>query len=262
MILDKFKLTNQVAIITGAGRGVGKGIALAFAEAGANIVCAARTLEQIDATAAEVRARGQEALVVRTDVRDAEQVEQLVNRTIEEFGQLDIMVNNAGGGFFTSLIDTTLKDFEAVLRKNLLSCFLGSKAAAKVMIKQNAGKIINISSRAGQQGTMNVGHYGAAKAGVNLLTETLAWELAKYNIRVNCLCLGPVLHETSDEVFMPLRDIYMAEGENIQGRLLIQRFGLPEDVGAFCVFLASAASSWITGKIYEIDGGMRATPTI
>ena len=252
MIMDKFKLTDQVAIITGAGRGVGKGIALAFAEAGADIVCTSRTLEQIEAKAVEIRRRGRRVLVLPADVRDAEQVENMVKKTVEEFGRLDILVNNAGTSFFSQLTETSQKGFEAILRENLTSCFLCSKTAAKVMIEQRRGNIINISSRAGQQGTLGVGPYGAAKAGMNNLTETLAWELAPYNIRVNCLCLGPVLTEIN-------HDLFMEDPERGLGGLLIKRFGLPEDVGAFCVFLASEASSWITGKVYEIDGGLRST---
>jgi 7-alpha-hydroxysteroid dehydrogenase len=252
MIMDKFKLTNKVAIITGAGRGVGKGIALAFAEAGADIVCASRSLEQIEATATEIRKRDRKAVVFQADVRDAEQVENMVKKTIEEFGRLDILVNNAGGTFFSQLTETSRNAFEAILRENLTSCFLCSKAAARVMMEQGGGNIINISSRAGQQGAINLGPYSAAKAGVNNLTETLAWELAPYNIRVNCLCLGPVLTETN-------HDLFMADPEKGLGGLLIKRFGLPEDVGVFCVFLASEASSWITGKIYEIDGGLRSS---
>ena len=252
MIMDKFKLTDQVAVITGAGRGVGKGIALAFAEAGADIVCTSRTLEQLEATAAEIRGRDRRAVVFPADIRDAEQVENMVKKTIEEFGHLDILVNNAGGTFFSQLTETSQKGFETILRENLTSCFLCSKTAAKVMIKQGRGNIINISSRSGQQGTQNLGAYSAAKAGMNNLTETLAWELAPYNIRVNCLCLGPVLTEIN-------RDLFMEDPEKGLAGLLIKRFGLPEDVGAFCVFLASEASSWITGKVYEIDGGLRST---
>lgn len=252
MIIDKFKLTDQVAIITGAGRGVGRGIALAFAEAGADIVCTSRTLEQLEATGAEIRKRGRRAVVFPADVRDAQQVENMVKKTIEEFGHLDILVNNAGGTFFSQLTETSQKGFEAILRENLTSCFLCSKTAAKVMIDQKRGNIINISSRAGQQGAIGLGPYSAAKAGMNNLTETFAWELAPYNIRVNCLCLGPVLTETN-------RDLFMQDPEKGLSGLLIKRFGLPEDVGAFCVFLASEASSWITAKIYEIDGGLRST---
>ncbi|MFC1944058.1 SDR family NAD(P)-dependent oxidoreductase [Chloroflexota bacterium] len=252
MIFDKFRLTDQVAIITGAGRGVGKGIALAFADAGADIVCISRTLEQIEATAAEIKNRGRRALVIPADVRDAGQVDVIVRKTIEEFGHLDILVNNAGGTFFSPIMETSQNGFEAVIRENLINCFLCSKAAGRVMMGQNKGVIINISSRSGQQGTLNVGHYGAAKAGMNNFTESLAWELAPYNIRVNCLCLGPVLTEVN-------HDLFMEDPQRGLGGLLIKRFGLPEDVGAFCLFLASEASSWVTGKVYEIDGGLRAT---
>jgi len=139
MIMDKFKLTDKVAIITGAGRGVGKGIALAFAEAGADIVCASRSLEQIEATATEIRKRDRKAVVFQADVRDAEQVENMVKKTIEEFGRLDILVNNAGGTFFSQLTETSRNAFEAILRENLTSCFLCSKAAARVMMEQGGG---------------------------------------------------------------------------------------------------------------------------
>jgi len=252
MIMDRFKLTDKVAIVTGAGRGVGKGIALAFAEAGADLVCSSRTLEQLEATAEEVRKRGRRAVVFPADVRDAGQVENMVKKTIEEFGKIDILVNNAGGTFFSPLTETSQNAFESILRENLISCFLCSKAVARVMMEKGGGNIINISSRAGQQGAINLGPYSAAKAGMNNLTETLAWELSPHNIRVNCLCLGPVLTEIN-------RDLFMAEPEKGLGGLLIKRFGLPEDVGAFCVFLASEASSWITGKIYELDGGLRSS---
>ncbi|MFC1944954.1 SDR family NAD(P)-dependent oxidoreductase [Chloroflexota bacterium] len=252
MIVDKFLLNDQVAIITGAGRGVGKGIALAFAEAGADIVCISRTLEQIEETAMEIRSRGRRALVIPADVRDAEQVDDIVKKTVEEFGRLDIMVNNAGSTFFSPLMETSQKGFEAILRENLMTCFLCSKAAGRIMMERKKGVVINISSRSGQQGTLRLGHYGAAKAGMNNFTESLAWELAPYNIRVNCLCLGPVLTEIN-------HDLFMEDPERGLGGLLIKRFGLPEDVGAFCLFLASEASSWITGKVYEIDGGLRST---
>jgi 7-alpha-hydroxysteroid dehydrogenase len=249
MILEKFRLTDQVAIVTGAGRGVGKGIALAFAEAGADVVCAARTQEQIETTASELSALGRRAMAIATDVRDAEQVDDLVKKTVEDFGRLDVMVNNAGGTFFSKLVNTSPKGFEAILRENLLSSFIGSKAAAQAMIEQGKGNIINISSRSGQLGTRNLGHYAAAKAGVNNLTQTLAWELAQYNIRVNCLCLGPILTETN-------HDFFMKDMERNLRNLSIKRFGLPEDVAAFSVFLASDASSWITGQVYELDGGL------
>ena len=251
-MLEKFKMTDQVAIITGAGRGVGKGIALSFADAGAHVVCTSRTLEQSQATAALISAQGRKSLALPVDVRKAEQVDDMVKKTLDVFGRIDVLVNNAGATFFSPLMGTSQNGFEAILRENLVSCFLCSKAAGKVMIEQKKGNIINISSRSGQMGTMNMGPYGAAKAGMNNLTETLAWELVAHNIRVNCLTLGPVLTEVNHDLFMKDPDKEMAN-------LLIKRFGLPEDVGAFCVFLASEASSWITGKVFEIDGGLRTT---
>jgi NAD(P)-dependent dehydrogenase (short-subunit alcohol dehydrogenase family) len=251
-MLDKFKLTDQVALITGAGRGVGKGIALCFAEAGAHVVCTSRTLEQSQSTAELIKAKGRKSLAMSIDVRKADQVDEMIKKTVDTFGRIDIMVNNAGATFFSPLMGTSQNGFEAILRENLVSAFLCAKAAGKVMMEQKKGNIINISSRSGQMGTPNMGPYGAAKAGMNNLTETLACELVPYNIRVNCLTLGPVLTEIN-------RDLLTKDIERETSQLIIKRLGVPEDVGWFCVFLASEASSWVTGKVFEIDGGLRAT---
>jgi 7-alpha-hydroxysteroid dehydrogenase len=251
-MLDKFKLTDKVAVITGAGRGVGKGIALCFAEAGANVVCASRTLEQSQATAELIKAKGRKSFAMSVDVRKAEQVDEMVKKTMETFGRIDVLVNNAGTNFFSPLLGLSQNGWEALIRENLTSAFLCAKAAGKIMVEQKKGNIINISSRAGTMGTENMGAYGAAKAGMQNMTETLAWELAPYNIRVNCLCLGPVLTEVNKE--MLTKDV-----QRETSSLLIKRLGQPEDVGWFCVFLASEASSWLTGKIMQIDGGQRAT---
>ena len=196
MILDRFSLAGKVAIVTGAGRGIGQGIALGLAGAGADIVCTARTADQIEATAARVRQAGRRALAVACDVREAGQVEGMVQAAVAELGRIDVLVNNAGGGLFRTVMGASQRSFESDLRTNLVSVFLCIKAVAPVMQRQMGGSIINISSRESQMPSLGMGAYGAAKAGVNSITRTLAWELAPH-IRVNAIVPGSVLTPTT-----------------------------------------------------------------
>jgi len=248
MILNMFSLSGKVAIITGAGRSIGRGIALAFAEAGADVACIARTTEQIESVAAEIRDMGRKAIAITCDVRQSEQVENMVKATFDEFGRIDILVNNAGGGYLKPAIETSERAWETQLSLNLTSAFLCSKAAAKIMLEQKSGAIINISSRAGDQPAVGMIGYGVSKAGMNHLTRTLAFELAPY-IRVNCIAPGAVWTETSAETLGPAKD------KIIRGTPL-QRMGKPEDIALAAIYLASSASSWVTGKILEVDGGI------
>jgi NAD(P)-dependent dehydrogenase (short-subunit alcohol dehydrogenase family) len=182
-----FSLEDKVAIVTGAGRGIGKAIALGMADAGAHVVAAARTAADIEATASEIVAKGRKALAVATDVRLNDQVTNLVDRTVNEFGRVDILVNNAGGSFIVSTMEMSEGGWDAIIRENLKSVFLCSKAAAKVMMNQKKGAIINIASVAGLRAYTPNAAYGVAKAGIVNLTKTLAIDLAPYNIRVNAI---------------------------------------------------------------------------
>jgi len=248
MILDKFALTGKVAIVTGAGRSIGRGIALGFAEAGADVVCVARTVSQIEATAADIRSLGRRAIAVPCDVREAEQVEDMVSKAVDEFCHIDILVNTAGAGYLKPAMETSERAWEFQLRQNLTSAFLCSKAVVKVMMEQKAGSIVNISSRAGDQPAVGMIAYGVSKAGMNHLTRTMAFELAPY-IRVNCISPGAVWTETSAETLGPAKD------RIIRGTPL-NRMGTPEDIALAAIYLASPASSWVTGKILEVDGGI------
>jgi len=248
MILDRFALTGKVAIVTGSGRGIGKGIALAFAEAGADVVCTSRTASEIEAIAAEIRAMGRRSLAVTCDVREGEQVDSMVNATVQEFGRIDILVNNAGAGYYRPVMQMSERAFESVLRTNLTGMFLCCKAAAKVMLEQKAGSIVNISTRDSIIPCPGMIAYGAAKAGVNSLTRTLAWEVAPY-VRVNCILPGGVWTEGSTPFLGPVKDKIIAGTP--RGRM-----GTPEDIALAAIFLASSASDWVTGRMFEIDGGI------
>ena len=248
MILDRFSLKGKVAIVTGAGRGIGQGIALGLAEAGADIVCTARTADQIEATAASVRETGRRSLAVACDVRDAEQVGSMVAAAMQEFGHIDILVNNAGGGFFRTVMEASPRSFESDLRTNLVSVFLCIKAVAPIMQQQKQGSIINISSRESQMPSLGMGAYGAAKAGVNSITRTLAWELAPW-IRVNSILPGSILTPTNIGYLGGVKDL-------LTEATPMKRTGTPEDIALAAVFLASSASAWVTGKMLEVDGGM------
>jgi 7-alpha-hydroxysteroid dehydrogenase len=248
VILDRFSLKDKVAIVTGAGRGIGQGIALAFAEAGADVTCAARTVSEIEATAAEVRKIGRRALAIPCDVRNAEQVQNMVNKTVEAFGRIDILVNNAAAAEYGKLMDTTPSSFASDLDACLISAFLCIRAVAPIMQKQKSGCIINISSRQSQMPSLGQGPYGAAKAGMNSITKTLAWELAPY-IRVNAILPGAIMHPSVLEYLGAVKDL-LIEGTPLR------RTGTPEDIALAAIYLASPASEWVTGKLLEVDGGM------
>lgn len=248
MILDRFSLKGKVAIVTGAGRGIGQGIAVAFGEAGADVVCTARTVEQIQGTADQVRQTGRKALAVACDVREPDQVDQMVKQAMQEFGRIDILVNNAGGGLFRSVMGASPRSFESDLRTNLVSVFLCIKAVVPIMQQQKSGSIVNISSRDAQMPALGMGAYGAAKAGVNSITRTLAWELAPY-IRINSILPGSVLTPTNAQFLGMVNDLLVEATP-------VGRTGRPEDIALAAIYLASSASDWVTGKLLEVDGGM------
>jgi len=249
MIKESFDLTGKVAIVTGAGRGIGKGIALALAEAGADVVCTARTVSQIESAAEEIRSLGRKALAIPCDIKDSQQIDSMVKKAKADFGQVDILVNNAGhSGDFTPALMLTEQAWEEELRENLTSVFLCSQAAARVMMEKKSGVIVNIASRQSDMPAPGSIGYGVAKAGVKSLTMTLAFELAPY-IRVNAIQPGGVWTEGAAPFLEPAKDVILSNTP-------LRRFGTVEDIGLLALYLASPASSWVTGRMYEIDGGL------
>ena len=254
MILERFRLDGKAAVVTGAGRGLGQQMALALAEAGADVVCAARTREQIEATADAIRALGRRAIAVPTDVRDSAQCDALIQACVDAFGKIDIMLSNAGigdaRGQNRELWDVTDDDWRDTLDVNLSSAFYCARAAAKVMVEQGAGGvIINVASGTALRAYPMGFGYGAAKAGVIAFTKSLAVMLQKHNIRVNCIIPGFVLQrppEGEQEVqFLGARARYIP----------VQRLGEAWELGPLAVYLASDASSYVTGQGFVIDGG-------
>jgi len=248
MILDRFKLTDKVAIVTGAGRGIGAGIALAFAEMGADVVCAARTVEQIEAVAEQARGFGRRALAVPCDVTDRAQLENVVARAMEAFGRVDVLVNNAGGTPPREALRTSEKVFEEAFRFNVTSAFLATRFAVPHMLKGGGGAVLNISSGAGRYPIPGFVAYGTAKAALSFMTRILAHEFAP-RVRVNAIAVGSV--ETS--ALAPFLN------DDLRGKMEaltpMRRIGTVEDIALAALYLASPASSWVTGKVFEIDGG-------
>jgi NAD(P)-dependent dehydrogenase (short-subunit alcohol dehydrogenase family) len=243
-------LDGKVAVITGGSRGIGRSIALTYAEAGANVVVASRTQENLDKVAEKIKALGRESFAVATDVRKPEQVDNLVSQTVDLFGRLDILVNNAGRGIPNKPQEISLKEWDYIIALNLTSVFLGSIAAGKVMIKQKQGKIINISSVAGVKYSPDMIHYSVAKAGVITLTKNLAASWAEHNINVNCIAPGLTATEGVIEWGVLPPEMY-EEGTSVP-RLL--RPPVPKNIAELALFLASSASDLITGELLIIRG--------
>jgi len=243
-------LKNKVAIVTGSRRGIGKEIALALAKAGANVVVSDINLDDCNKVVEEIKAIGKKGLAVKADVSNPEDVSQMINLTTEKFGKVDILVNNAGIYMQKSLTDLTEQDFDRVLDINLKGVFLCSKAAVPEMIKQDKGKIINITSIAGQVGFANSSAYCASKGAVINMTRELALELAQYKINVNAIGPGVIETDMTKEL---LKD--KATRETLLANIPLSRIGKPEDIANAALFLASDNSDYITGITLFVDGG-------
>jgi 3-oxoacyl-[acyl-carrier protein] reductase len=243
------QLDGQVAIVTGASRGIGRAVAIALASEGAKVaVNYASSSQAADAVVAEIEGMGSESIAVQADVGQAEQVDALFNAVMEEWGRIDVLVNNAGIARDTLLIRMKLEDWQAVIDLNLTGVFLCTKAASKVMLKQRSGRIINVTSVVGEMGNPGQGNYSASKAGVIGFTKSIAKEVASRGITVNAVAPGFITTDMTADLKL---------GEEVLKMIPLGRYGQPEEVAGLIRFLAAdAAAAYITGQVMNVDGGM------
>ncbi len=254
MTMQRFSLSGKVALVSGASRGIGRAIAEAFAEAGADVALAARSLDALHEVAEQVRGHGRRALVLPTDVTRRSEIEAMVGATVDRFGRLDVLVNNAGGtSFSVPLLDLRPDGWDKVIRLNLDAVFHATQIGARAMAAGDGGSIINMASVAGVQGAPMLSYYSAAKGGVNLFTKAVAKELATAGIRVNALAPGWVATDLNEM----LRADPEAE-QRILSAIPMRRWGRVEEIAAAALFLASDASSFMTGATLVVDGGQSA----
>jgi 3-oxoacyl-[acyl-carrier protein] reductase len=244
-----FSLKDKVALVTGASQGIGWDIAQALVVAGAKVAVAARTEEKLALLVGEIEAAGGEAMAVKMDVADAEQVKTGFKQVLEKFGRLDILVNNAAITRDGLAVRMKVDDWDAVIRTNLTGAHLCIQQALGTMMRARAGRIINVSSVVAQMGNAGQANYVAAKAGLIGLTKAIAMEIASRNITVNAVAPGfietPMTNVLSDKV-----------KEELKARIPLGRLGVPRDVAASIVFLASDEAAYITGHVLDVNGGM------
>ncbi len=268
MALDEYKLDGKVAIVTGASRGIGRTICLALAEAGADIVAVARTVPDIERTAEDVRGLGRRAIAVPTDVTRSDQIKAMVARAIGEFGRVDILVNNAGMAITKPLVampgsdppgagtdsqGASEEEWHRVLDTNLTSAVLCCMEVGPHMMRQGAGKVINVASVEGVRGTPYRISYAVSKAGLIHLTKSLALEWARYKINVNAMAPGYYRTALTDDMLAQDR-IY----EGLMRQIPFRSLGDQRGLGLLAVYLASDASEYMTGQTVSLDGGFSA----
>jgi NAD(P)-dependent dehydrogenase (short-subunit alcohol dehydrogenase family) len=256
-VLDSFRLDDKVAIVTGAGRGLGKAMAVALAEAGADVAVMARSKEQIERTAEDIRRVGRRALPLAVDITEEDQIRSSVEKTLDAFGRIHILVNNAGTALVKPLVPApgfdegiTRRDLQLVLETNFMGPFFLTQAVGEHLIKQRSGKVINITSVDAERSGSHKTSYASSKAAVLNFTKALAHEWARYNIQVNAISPGAFHTEMSKKVY---EDEHLLK--QMHARIPMRRSGKLEELGPPVVFLASEASSYVTGMVLYVDGG-------
>ncbi len=251
MSLDSLKvdLTDQTAIVTGASQGLGRAMAIGLAGAGARVACVARNAEKLADTVEVIKQAGGDAEVMAANVSDSESVDNIVSTVAENWGRLDIMVNNAGITRDNLLPAMSDEQWDDVININLRGAFLFSRAASKVMMRARSGRIINISSVSGLIGNAGQTNYSASKAGMIGMTRSLSKELAKRKVTVNAVAPGFIASEMTEA----LGDAILSE---VKKAIPARRLGTPDDVTACVLFLASPAAAYVTGQVLTVDGGM------
>ncbi len=246
------RLKDKVALVTGASRGLGKAIAIQLAEEGACVVVNyAKSAEKAEEVVAAIQSSGGKALAMQADVSCFEEVEKMVDTICEKLGKIDILVNNAGINRDDLLMSMEKEDWEAVIKTNLGGLFNCTKTVAKYMMLQKSGRIINMSSVAGERGGRGQSNYAASKGGVNAFTRSVAMELARKKITVNAVAPGVIETEMSSTVIRRAKD-------HILDSIALKRLGSPEEIAKTVAFLASDDSSYITGEVIRVDGGFKA----
>lgn len=249
-ILDRFRLTDRVAIVTGAGRGIGAGTAIALAQAGADVVIAARTEEQLREVAAQVEAAGRKAVVVAADLSDVDAVRSLADAAREAFGRLDVVVNNVGGAMPNAYLKTSVRAMEEAFHFNVSVTHALTTSAVPLMLDGHGGAVVNISSVMGRVPGRGYAAYGTAKGALAHYTRLAAADLSP-RIRVNAIAVGSVATSALD-IVMSSDELRTQMEQNTP----LRRIGAVEDIAAAVVYLASPAGSYVTGKVLEVDGGL------
>jgi 7-alpha-hydroxysteroid dehydrogenase len=250
VILDRFKVDGQVAVVTGAGRGIGAATAVALAEAGADVVISARSSDQLEKVAAKVEEAGRRAVVVPADLRDLDAVAALADRAGDELGRLDIVVNNVGGTIPNALLDTDAAYLEEAFHFNVSTAHTLVRAAVPLMLRDGGGSVVNISSVVGRVSGRGYLAYGTAKAALAHYTRLAAKDLAP-NVRVNAIAVGSVMTSALEFVASDER----TRGE-MESKTPLGRIGEADDIAAAVLYLSSRAGGYLTGKVLEVDGGL------